>query len=581
MAIKNDINISVGADLGALKKDLNDAAGAVSASSNNMSKSAQVAGNSFGELTTKLKVLEREQRATISAAQKLAETQGFQAAATQEAISAIDAQRAKINDLKATLSGVGTASMPVQKAAGSFNMLGHSINQLTREMPAFTYSVQTGFMALSNNIPMFVDQIQAIKRANVELAASGQPVQSVFKQVTSAFFSWNTALSLGITLLTVFSPKIMEMISGTSQSAEEIKKSADALKKLNEEIDTYIRSDIENAIFKENEQHKKVVEGISKQIKVQEYYLDVANRRMVAVSELTKEEIARNEELKTKLQKAEIAHQKHLEDIKDRFAKKDKVKKAERAKQEFDVYRMPEFMQPKFDIQKLRLGMVPQPRMFGQIEKEAPKLDQTKYALMTISLAAKDAQERILGAYYSIIGFDKAAGNSVFDFSREVIQFGDILDQLGEKVGGWKELMTNAFVGVGQAIGTAMVSGADDGAKAILQILGGIAQQVGSALIAIGLGLQASIVGVKPGIAATAAGLGLVILGTMMSSGSFTGGSPSFSGGGGGGGMNMQSNQPMFNFTPTASTLNFNGLIRGNELVIVSNNQNQINKRTR
>lgn len=576
MAIKNDINISVGADLGSLKRDLNDAAGVVSASSNTMSKSAQVAGSSFGELTTKLKVLEREQRATISAAQKLAETQGFQAAATQEAISAIDAQRVKINDLKATLSGVGTASMPVQKAAGSFNMLGNSINQLTREMPAFTYSVQTGFMALSNNIPMFVDQIQAIKRANVELAASGQPVQSVFKQVTSALLSWNTALSLGITLLTVFSPKLMEMVSGTTQSAEEIKKSADALKKLNEEIDTYIRTDIENAIFKENEQHKKVVEGISKQIKVQEYYLDVVNRRMVAVGELTKEEIARNEELKGKLQKAELAHQKHLEDIKDRFAKKDKAKKAERAKQEIDVYPMPEFVQPEFNIPKL--GMGKQPRMFGELEKELPKLDQTKYALLGLSLAAKDAQERVHGAYLGVVGFSKAT----FDFSDDIIYFGDILDELGEKVGGWEQLMTNAFVGVGQAIGTAMVSGADDGAKAILEILGGIAQQVGAGLIAIGLGLQASIVGVKPGIAATAAGLGLVILGSMMSSGSFSGGAPSFSsGGGGGGGMNMQSNQPMFNFTPTASTLNFNGLVRGNELVIVTNNQNQINKRTR
>ena len=50
---------------------------------------------------------------------------------------------------------MGKYQQRVGAYGGQFNSLGNSINQLTREMPAFTYSVQTGFMALSNNIPIF------------------------------------------------------------------------------------------------------------------------------------------------------------------------------------------------------------------------------------------------------------------------------------------------------------------------------------------------------------------------------------------------------------------------------------------
>lgn len=101
-------------------------------------------------------------------------------------------------------------------------MLGHSVNQLTREMPAFTQSLSTGFMAISNNIPMLVDQINSIRIANASLVASGQPVQSVFSQLSGAIFSWNTAISLGITALTIFGPKLIEMLVPLKETAAEL-----------------------------------------------------------------------------------------------------------------------------------------------------------------------------------------------------------------------------------------------------------------------------------------------------------------------------------------------------------------------
>lgn len=122
--------------------------------------------------------------------------------------------------------------------ASGFNGLSHSINQLTREAPAFANSVQTGFLALSNNIPMLFDEITKIKTANAELIAQGQPVKSVFSQLGAAVFSLGTALSLGVTLLTIYGDEITEWV-GTlfkgSSAVDSFKESKKALGEISKE----------------------------------------------------------------------------------------------------------------------------------------------------------------------------------------------------------------------------------------------------------------------------------------------------------------------------------------------------------
>ncbi|CAB5218328.1 hypothetical protein UFOVP211_3 [uncultured Caudovirales phage] len=113
----------------------------------------------------------------------------------------------QLNDLNKAVTN-NTTNLRNQKVG--FDGLGNSVNQISRELPAFTNSLNTGFMAISNNLPILFDEINKVKQANVELAASGQPTVSVFKTLTSAIFSWGTALSLGVTLLTVYGGKIIE-----------------------------------------------------------------------------------------------------------------------------------------------------------------------------------------------------------------------------------------------------------------------------------------------------------------------------------------------------------------------------------
>jgi hypothetical protein len=133
----------------------------------------------------------------------------------------------------------GKHNMDVGNYKKAFDGLGFSVTQLAREMPAFANSMQTGFMAISNNLPMFFDEIQKIKQANVELKASGQATKSVFSQVGSAIFSFQSLLSIGVTLLTVYGAKVIEWLSGTEKQNAELEKLRKHQKYLNEKNDEY------------------------------------------------------------------------------------------------------------------------------------------------------------------------------------------------------------------------------------------------------------------------------------------------------------------------------------------------------
>ena len=106
---------------------------------------------------------------------------------------------------------IGKYNRNVGNYASGWNGLSNSINQLTREAPAFANSLQTGFMALSNNIPILIDEIDVLRKKNMMLAKEGKATKSVFGQVASAFFSWQTALSVGVTLLTLYGAEIIEL----------------------------------------------------------------------------------------------------------------------------------------------------------------------------------------------------------------------------------------------------------------------------------------------------------------------------------------------------------------------------------
>lgn len=119
-------------------------------------------------------------------------------------------------------SKIGKYGRNVGNYKSGWNGLSNSINQISRELPAFTYSIQTGFMALSNNLPILFDEIRATKTEIAALRAEGKQVPGLFKQIMSSVFSWGTALSIGITLLTVFGKEIGEFIKAIFKGTKAI-----------------------------------------------------------------------------------------------------------------------------------------------------------------------------------------------------------------------------------------------------------------------------------------------------------------------------------------------------------------------
>jgi len=131
------------------------------------------------------------------------------------------------NRLKSVDAMTGSHTRNVGNYASSWNGLGNSINQLTREAPAFANSVQTGFMALSNNIPILTDELGILIDKNKKLQADGKPTESILKTVAGAFFSWQTAISLGVTILTVYGAKLYELATAGNAAAQAQKKLAE------------------------------------------------------------------------------------------------------------------------------------------------------------------------------------------------------------------------------------------------------------------------------------------------------------------------------------------------------------------
>ena len=163
--------------------------------------------------------LQLEMNKLVSTYQNLATRKERGATLTKVEAEQMSYLEKRIKTLDTSLKAVDATTGKYSRNVGNyvksgFNPLGNSINQLTREMPAFTYSVQTGFMALSNNIPIFTDAIGNAVIQNKELIAQGQPTTSVLKQVASALFSFQTLLGVGITLLTVYGKEIGEWIKG-------------------------------------------------------------------------------------------------------------------------------------------------------------------------------------------------------------------------------------------------------------------------------------------------------------------------------------------------------------------------------
>ena len=175
----------------------------------------------------------------VKNAQNLGATYG---ATSKEFINATDKANKLDAELKAIDATLGKHTRNVGNYSGKFNALGNSINQLTREAPAFANSMNTGFMAISNNIPAFTDAIGQLKENNKELIAQGEKPVSIWKSLGQSLFSFNTLISVGVTLLTVYGAKLIDYAFNTDAAKESTDRLTKSLKDNEDQVNKNIKA---------------------------------------------------------------------------------------------------------------------------------------------------------------------------------------------------------------------------------------------------------------------------------------------------------------------------------------------------
>lgn len=120
--------------------------------------------------------------------------------------------------------------------ASGWNGLNVQVQQLARELPSLAISMNTFFLAISNNLPMLIDEIKLAKDRLAELKAEGKEGTPVWKQLTKSLLGWQTALVVGITLLSSYGDEIADWVKGLFKAKENIDILKESLKAYNEAV---------------------------------------------------------------------------------------------------------------------------------------------------------------------------------------------------------------------------------------------------------------------------------------------------------------------------------------------------------
>jgi hypothetical protein len=136
-------------------------------------------------------------------------------------------------------SATGRYSRNVGNYASGFSPLNFQVQQLARELPSLTVSAQQFFLAISNNLPMLVDEMQRARVANEALKKAGETTVPVWKQMLKSIGSWQTMLVVGITLLTAYGKEIGQWVKELFKGKKAIDEVAIAMEIANEKGEAY------------------------------------------------------------------------------------------------------------------------------------------------------------------------------------------------------------------------------------------------------------------------------------------------------------------------------------------------------
>lgn len=141
-----------------------------------------------------------------------------------------------MDEMKAMQEATGKSTLSVGDYGKAFNGLRLSTQQVLREMPTLANSMQQFFIAISNNVPIFVDNF---KRASEELGGFTKALKATW----TAIWNWQTALLVILTVL----PRVAKAIHDKRKAQEQANKETEKAITL-EEMFVKVNVDVEKAI---------------------------------------------------------------------------------------------------------------------------------------------------------------------------------------------------------------------------------------------------------------------------------------------------------------------------------------------
>lgn len=179
--------------------------------------------------------------------------------------------------MKQLQEATGNYRLNVGNYRSAFDGLQFSMNQIVREMPSLAISMNTFFLAISNNIPMLVDEINKVRAANKLAAEEGRAQTSVWKSLAKSVFSWQTLLIAVLTLLVQYGDEIIDFTSKLLGFNKAVMTSGEILSKVSEELKSTNASYGENVVrLRElSDEYKKLNSVMAKKKFVAEYREEV------------------------------------------------------------------------------------------------------------------------------------------------------------------------------------------------------------------------------------------------------------------------------------------------------------------
>lgn len=124
----------------------------------------------------------------------------------------------------------GKHTLSVGNYKQAFDGLGFSISQVARELPSLAISANTFFLAISNNIPMVIDEIQKLRAANEAAAKAGEAQVSITGKLVKSLFSFNTVMVLILTAFSIWGKDITNWIGSLFTGKKRVENLTSSLK---------------------------------------------------------------------------------------------------------------------------------------------------------------------------------------------------------------------------------------------------------------------------------------------------------------------------------------------------------------